>query len=72
MTRKERLSQVRLSELKEGDKFYIGTKKNEVCQFVKKEKSSILSNYKYFWKNGYKECDSKTDKMVIYLRNIND
>lgn len=68
----KRFDQVLLSSLKEGDRFYFQGKKNEVCQFIRKEKERFNQKCKYFWKNGRKECNSKIDKVVIYLRNIND
>lgn len=67
-----KFSQIHLSELKEGDRFYVGNKKNDICEFMRKERKSLRDGYEYFYNKGRNEKSSKKDLVVIYLRNVND
>lgn len=68
----KRYQQVFLSELKIGDRFYFTKKKNEVCEFAGINRFSIRDNPEYLWIQNKKDHSSKKDKIVVYLRNIND
>jgi len=66
----KRLDQTMLSELIEGDRFYIGNNKNKIYQFVGVVKRS--GKIEYHYSSGRILKVSKSDKRIIYLRNIND
>ena len=68
---KQRFQQVHLSELKEGDRFYFGSKKTQVCQFTEVKRPRIYGIAEYFWTLNGKKDSTKTNRTVVFLRNIN-
>ena len=63
---------VKLSDLKEGDRFHF-TGKNKVYQFIKNE-TKFRGSRIYYYKSDQdiNQSESKKDLYVIFLRNIND
>jgi len=67
-----KFDQARLSSLKKGDRFYIGSNKSKIFEFVGKAKKSFSGNYEFMYSDGRNDIISKSDRVVIFLRNIND
>jgi len=68
----KKFQQSLLSQLKNGDRFYFPKNRNQIFEFTRKEMKSARCGYEYFYKREREEKSCKKDKLVIYLRNIND
>ena len=61
----------KLSDLKQGDRFYFSAKKNNVCEFCGSKKEGFETTYCYFDHNE-DIVNTTINRKTIYLRNIND